>query len=147
MVEQAGLLVDVGKFLNRFPHRMAEIEVKIIGAAPFELVGEDPLALVQAVDEPGRHLAREVVALARVFRQRPAEERLGIAVVVAVGGVEIVDPVGIGAVDQLARPLEVDLLRVGGNARQAHRPEAQQGDSVVRSAVCACLHMAAPFLR
>ncbi len=104
---------------------MDEIEVEIIHLELLELSGEDFIYLGHIPKVVARELGGKAKALPGVLFQRLAHHQLGIAVVIAPGGVEVVDPMGQGIVHHLLGGGGVYLRVVAVNSWQAHGPHAK----------------------
>ena len=116
--------------------RVDQIKVKIIGAAVFQLLGKDAGHIRVTFQEPAGQLAGQMVALPGIFTQRLAAEFFRHFAMVGVGGVKIVDAVGVGVVKNFPGLLLIDAGGVGGvPQRQTHGAKTQQADFSVRVVV------------
>ena len=101
-----------------------QVEVKIFGAALFELLLKDLLHMAEVGDVIAGELGGKTVAFPGILGQQLARHAFGIPLVVAPGGVKIVDAVPDGIVDHFGRLCLVNL-RVVAAAGQAHHAKAQ----------------------
>ena len=116
------------EFLQFLPlgcvERVQQIEVYVVGAQPRELLVEHALDVGGRLQRPRGQLGRQKIRVPRVFRQRFAQKRFALPVVVGVGRVQIVDAVLHRQRQQRACRRAVDLpVFVGG---ETHTAEAQQ---------------------
>ena len=105
-------------------HVVEEIEVEVVHPALLQLLLEDlphPGHVGQVV---AGELVRQIEAVPGVFGQRPAHHQLGVAVVIAIGGVVVVDPVGHGVVHHGLGGGLVDAGVVPVQDGQAHAAHA-----------------------
>src|SRR4051812_30410550 len=121
---------------------MALIEVDVVGAqAPQRrLAGLDDVlarqpAVVRALAGREVHLGGQDVRAAVVAAQRPADDPLGVAAAVHVGGVEEVDAELVGAVDARLSRGVLDVPAVG-----QPRPQRDLGDLHAGGAEAAVVH-------
>ncbi len=120
------ILVEIGVDVE-FADIVKEIEVKIVGAALFELFFKDLLRLAHVGQIIAGELARQIKAVARIGAQQFADDVFGLAVVVAPRGVEIVDAVRDRVVEHLLCRRLVDVGVIPAFDRKPHRPEAECG--------------------
>ena len=107
---------------------MEEIEVEVVDAALLQLLFKYLLDLRHVRKVVAGELVREIVALARVLAQCLAYSELSAAVVVGVGGVEVVHAVLICVVyDALSFGI-VNLAVIAVDDGQAHIAHAQPAE-------------------
>ena len=124
------VLLDV-----QLAHVVQQVEVEVVDSASLELLGEDPLVLSEVRNVVARELVGKVERIARVAGQRPPEDALGVAAVIAPGGVIVVDAVLVGVVDHLEGRCLVDGRVVAIDDRQAHGTEPEGGELEVLEVV------------
>ena len=121
-------------------HGVAQVEVKVLHLAAAELIFKNTFGILGGIDHPHRHFRCEMEAFTRILFQSLADEQLGIALVIAVGCVEIIHAALIGEVDDL-----LCLGTVNGFAAlylgQTHAAESQHGDLVPRVFVFSFQHV------
>ena len=124
IVEDAVLGVQIGVDVL-FAYVVEQIEVKVIHLALPQLLLKDLLHLGHVGQVIAGELVRQIKAVPGMPGQGPAHHQLRGAVVVAPGGVVVVDPVGHGAVHQLLGGGFIDPAVVPLQHRQAHTAQAQ----------------------
>ena len=108
-------------------HIVQQVEVEILHAALLELLLKNGGGIVAVADLVAGVFGGQIEALAVIVLQHPADDPLGHAAVVGIGGVEIVDAVVHGIADHVRRGLFVDVRRAAAGNQQTHGAEAQQG--------------------
>ena len=108
--------------------RVQEIEIDVIGLQLLQLVVEDALDILCGLGHPNGHFVGQIVACAVMICQRFAQKTLGVALMIHVGGVDVVDAVGKGIVQHFLGACIVDFAGFRVDARQAHGAQPQQGD-------------------
>lgn len=130
-INNAELPVEI-VFDGGFVNVVHKVEVEVLNAAFFELVGKDrrgvrSLGLI--VDLVTGVFVGEIELIPRMPRQSPADGDLGAAAVVGVSGVKVVYAVLDGVVGHF---IDLGLIDVGlsaaGEEGQAHGAEAQHGE-------------------
>ena len=95
--------------------RMQPVVVKVVDAAAFQLLVEDALQVVTAVDQPAWHLTRNRVPLTRIALDHGLPEgALAGTAMIGVGCVEVGETAFHKQVHHLLRPLDVDACGVVG---------------------------------
>ena len=103
---------------------MQKIEVKILNTAFFQLLLEDFRRVIAAVDDlMAGVLGGKVVAVPGVFLEDTANDPLGLAAVVGIGRVKIVDTVADSIAGHFPDLFFVDAAV--GSCGQTHGAEAQ----------------------
>ena len=92
-------------------HIVQQVEVEILHAALLELLLKDGSGVVAVADLVAGVFGGQIEALAVKVLQHPADDPLGHAAVVGIGGVEIVDAVVHGIADHVRRGFLVDVRR------------------------------------
>ena len=119
------LIVEIGIDVH-FTHIVEEIEVKIGNPQLLKLPLEDLLRLSPVGRVIPRELGRDMEALPRIAGQSLAQNQLRVLIVVAPGGVVIVDTVLHGRVHHAERSLLIDPAVISIKHRKAHRAEAER---------------------
>ena len=117
------VLVDV-----HLAHVVDEVEVEVARAGLLELALEDLGHLVHIGQVVAGELGREIVALARVARQRRAHGELGVAAMIAPCRIVVVDALLHGVIDHLVHGILIDPRVVAVHDRQAHGAKAERGE-------------------
>jgi hypothetical protein len=107
--------------------RVQEVQFKVIGFQPAELLGQEPIEVAGFLHVPRGHLRDELHPVAVPVGKRHAEHHLALPAVVPVGRVNVVHAAVDGAHDQ---PDRLGLVnRIGGTqGGKAHAPEAEGGN-------------------
>ena len=113
--------------LDRLPvaavQRVQEIEVKVTGPALPQLLRENALRVLKALDGTDRQLVGEEVGFAGIAAQRFSDKEFTPPAVIRPGGVKVVEPCLQGVIHQLLRLLAVDGAVF---LRQPHHAETEQ---------------------
>ena len=97
-----------------------QIEVNIVNAQPLELLFKNALGIVQIFAAPQRHFGGKIKAAAVPLGNDPAHEGLTLAVVIGIGGIEVVDTGSLGGVQQRFGALFINgAVGLGGKAHTA----------------------------
>ena len=122
----AVLGVQVGVDVH-FADIVEEVEVEVVHLALLQLLLEYLLHFAHVVQVVARELGGQIEALPGILGQGAAHRQLGLAAVVAPGGVVVVDAVLHGVVHHLLSGGLVDLSVLPLQHRQAHGAQAQGG--------------------
>ena len=115
-----------------------QIEVDIVNAQPLQLFFKNALGIVQIFAAPQRHFGGKIKATAVPPGNDPAHEGLTLAVVIGIGGIEVVDTGGLGSVQQRFGALFINgAVGLGG---KAHTAVAQKGSADIVFAPVAVFH-------
>ena len=133
------ILLDV-----QLAHVVEQVEIKILHAAFLELLLKDLLDLRHVAEVVAGEFCGQIVALARVGRERLAHGELGVAVVIAPRRVVIVDAVFHRVGDHVLQLRGVDVVIALFRVRQAHAAKAQPRQLFLLK--CFVDHMYLPFL-
>ena len=117
------IVVDV-----QLAHVVDEIEIEMIRLAFFQLLFEDLFHLVHVAQVVAREFAGQIKAVPGIFFEHPPHDQLGVAVVVAPGGVVIVDALLHGIGHHGLHLRFVDMLRFAVQQGQPHAAHAQGGE-------------------
>ena len=128
--------VQCSKFLHAGPclaiQPVKKVKIEVVGLKPCQLLTQDSLEIVSAMDEPrGKLRCKEKFFAVRL--QRFAHETFALSTMIWVGRIEVVDPVVDGGVDHFAcQPFIDGLVRVeevyrtdATHDRKAHTAEAK----------------------
>ena len=126
IVVDAVLPVKIGVDVH-FAYVVEKIKVKIRHAAAPKLFFKNLLHLRNVRQIIAGEFVGEIEAVARIRGKHPAHHALRTAVVVAVGGVEIVDAVSDGVIDHLLYGGHVDVGEHPVDDRQPHRAHTERG--------------------
>ncbi len=110
---------------------VAQIEVKILHLAFFQLLFKIFQRILRLFHQPHGHFAGQMKALPRVFFQRLAHKQLAFTLMVRVSGIVVIDAVSIGIIDHLLRLGFVDIGFFWVDFGQTHTAEAQQRNLLV----------------
>ncbi len=109
-------------------HVVQQVEIEVAHPALGQLLLEDLCRVVAVGNLVARILVRQVVAVARIAGQAFAQRHFREAVVVGVGGVEVVHTAGNGGVHHGVQRWLVDGRLVAVHHRQPHGAKAQQAN-------------------
>jgi hypothetical protein len=131
-LSQASMIVGKVSYLSwnekpRQPMRPEAMARDVIGRELFELLVQDEVEVGRALHLPHGHLGGEMDLGPPVAFQRPTHKALALALVVAVGGVDVVDPRVDRTVQHPRGERLVDAGAVAADHGQPHASEAEDG--------------------
>ena len=109
-----------------FAHIVQQVEIEVAYPAFLQLLFEDGGGSAPGGGHVAGKLRGQQVALAGIIRQDAAHDALGLASMVGVGGVEVVQAMLHGIRHHVARPGLIYVAGAVRKQRQAHGAEAQQ---------------------